>query len=66
MPKGYNERAIKGQLEFLRGCFECILEEVRAGKPIKQALKEELEEIERRLKDDYRPTSVQYEETVAK
>lgn len=66
MPKGYNERAIQGQLEFLRGCFECILEEVRAGKPIERALEEELKEIEERLRGDYRPTTARYEEAVAK
>ena len=62
MPKGYNDRAIAGMLEFLKGCFECIHDEVEKGKPIKQALDEELQEIESRLRDDYRPTKTRFED----
>ena len=61
MPKGYNQRAINGMLEFLKGCFECVLEEVENGKPVKQALEEELAEIEDRLRADYNSTSVIFE-----
>ena len=61
-PKGYNDRAIAGLLEFLKGCFECVLEEVEAGKPVKQALDEELAEIEQILRRDHRATTVTYEE----
>ena len=62
MPKGYNDRAINGLLEFLKGCFECVLEEVKAGKPVKEALDEELSEIERLLRRDHRATSVRFED----
>lgn len=66
MPKGYNDRAINGMLELLKGCFECVLEEVEAGKPIKQALNEELQEIESRLRSDYHPTTTRFEDVVPK
>lgn len=62
MPKGYNDRAMKGMLEFLKGCFEVILQEVADGKDPVAAMKEELAEIERRLKDDPHPTSVRFPE----
>lgn len=62
MPKGYNDRAINGLLELLKGCFECVLQEVEDGKPIKQALEEELGEIELRLRADHRPTTTKFEQ----
>lgn len=62
MPKGYNDRAIAGMLEFLKGCFECVHDEVERGKPVKQALEEELAEIEARLRGDHRSTSTRFED----
>lgn len=52
MPKGYNNKAIKGLLQFLEGCNECVLEEVKRGKSFEQAMNEELDEIRRRLETD--------------
>lgn len=52
MPKGYNDKAIDGMLTFLEGCFEVILQEVKMGKPVEQAMHEELEEIRARLLSD--------------
>lgn len=52
MPKGYNDKAIAGLLTFLEGCFEVILQEVKNGKSVEQAMQEELEEITERLEAD--------------
>lgn len=52
MPKGYNDKAIAGLLQFLQGCNECVLEEVERGKTFEQAMNEELDEIRRRLEKD--------------
>ncbi len=52
MPKGYNDKAIDGMLTFLEGCFEVILQEVKRGKSVEQAMHEELEEIRQRLLSD--------------
>ena len=52
MPKGYNDKAIDGMLTFLEGCFEVILQEVKNGKSVEQAMQEELEEIHMRLLSD--------------
>lgn len=64
MPKGYNDRAIKGLLEYTKGVMECVLQDVKEGKPLEQALKEELQEIESRLKGDYRETTTSFEKVV--
>ncbi|MBI4088862.1 hypothetical protein HY415_02075 [Candidatus Kaiserbacteria bacterium] len=58
MPKGYNDKAIKGLLTFLQGCNECVLEEVKKGKNVQQAMTEELDEIKRRLEEDKVATTV--------
>ena len=60
MPKGYNDKAIKGLLTFLEGCFEVILEEVKNGKPIEKVLNEELDEIRHRLESDKSDTTVTF------
>jgi hypothetical protein len=52
VPKGYNDKAIDGMLTFLEGCFEVILQEVKMGKSVEQAMHEELEEIRSRLLSD--------------
>lgn len=52
MPKGYNEKAIKGLLTFLEGCFEVVMEDVKRGKPPEVAFREELDEIRRQLEAD--------------
>lgn len=52
MPKGYNDKAIKGALLFLEGCFEVVLHDVKKGKTVEQAIKEELAEIKQRLDAD--------------
>jgi hypothetical protein len=31
-PSGFNQRAVKGALEFVKGCYEDLREEVRTGK----------------------------------
>ncbi|MEK7071673.1 MAG: hypothetical protein AAB959_00070 [Patescibacteria group bacterium] len=58
MPKGYNDKAIKGLLMCLEGCFEVVLQEVQNGKPAVQAMKEELDEIKGRLETDKVTTNV--------
>ena len=60
MPKGYNEKAIKGLLQFLEGCNECVLEEVKRGKSFEQAMNEELDEIRRRLSEDEVETTTRF------
>jgi hypothetical protein len=60
MPKGYNRKAIDGFLIALQGCFEVILEEVKNGKPVEQVMREELDEIESRLKSDQVETTVAF------
>ena len=60
MPKGYNDKAIKGLLICLEGCFEVILQEVQNGKPPVQAMKEELGEIRNRLEADKVVTNVTF------
>ena len=52
MPKGYNDKAIKGLLTFLEGCFEVILQDIKNGKSVEQAMQEELDEIRKRLESD--------------
>ena len=58
MPKGYNDKAIAGMLMFLEGCFEVVLREVKNGKSPEQAIREELEEIRRRLEADKAPANL--------
>ena len=60
MPKGYNDKAIKGLLTFLQGCNECVLEEVKNGKDVRQAMQEELDEIKQRLEADKVTTTVTF------
>ena len=60
MPKGYNDKAIRGILMCLEGCFEVVLEEVKNGKLPEQAMQEELDEIRVRLEADKVETSVKF------
>ena len=60
MPKGYNDKAIRGLLTCLEGCFEVVLQEVENGKPPVQAMKEELAEIRGRLEADKVTTAVKF------
>ena len=60
MPKGYNDKAIKGFLMCLEGCFEVILQEVQNGKPPVQAMQEELAEIKSRLETDKVATTIKF------
>lgn len=58
MPKGYNDKAIRGLLMFVEGCFEVVLQEVQNGKSPERAMKEELDEIRQRLEADKVETTV--------
>jgi hypothetical protein len=50
-PSGFNQRAVKGALEFVKGCYEDLLEEVRVGKhpDLKTAIEYELSQLEKAL-----------------
>ena len=60
MPKGYNDKAIRGLLTCIEGCFEVVLQEVKNGKPVEQAMQEELDEIRMRLEADKVETKVTF------
>jgi hypothetical protein len=46
-PSGFNERAIKGLLEFVEGCYDDLLKKIDAtpGLEVRAAIEEELAEI---------------------
>ena len=50
-PSGFNERATRGILEFVAGCYHDLLEEVRSGKHqnYEEAIEYELKQIETAL-----------------
>lgn len=51
-PSGFNQRAVKGALEFVKGCYEDLQAEVKAGKHpnMEAAIKYELAQLENALK----------------
>jgi hypothetical protein len=50
-PSGFNQRAVRGALEFIKGCYEDLNEEVKAGKHpnFEAALNHELTQLESAL-----------------
>ncbi|MDO8537489.1 MAG: hypothetical protein Q7S21_01255 [archaeon] len=51
-PSGFSQKAINGLLTFVESCYEDLLEEIKTGKKTEgQAIKEELENIRKYLKD---------------
>ncbi|MBI1746443.1 MAG: hypothetical protein HYR55_07625 [Acidobacteria bacterium] len=50
-PSGFNEKAIRGLLQFVEGCYEDLLVKLQTqpGKSVEQAIKEELADIRRAL-----------------
>lgn len=50
-PSGFNTRAVKGALQFIKGCYEDLQEEVREGKheSFEAALDHEINQIESAL-----------------
>ncbi|MEK7157181.1 MAG: hypothetical protein AAB709_01360 [Patescibacteria group bacterium] len=50
-PSGFNQRAVKGVLEFVKGCYEDLQEEVKSGKhaSFEAALEYELTQLEKAL-----------------
>ena len=50
-PSGFNQRAVKGALEFVKGCYEDLQEEVRDGKHpnMEAAIAYELVQLEKAL-----------------
>ncbi len=50
-PSGFSQKAVKGALIFVQGCYEDLLEEVRSGKhqSYEEGIKYEIEQIERAL-----------------
>ena len=51
-PSGFSQAAINGLLLFVGACYKDLLSEIKAGKKTEgQAIKEELDNIQRYLKD---------------
>jgi hypothetical protein len=52
-PCGFNSSAVKGALQFIRGCYEDLLEDVKSGKytSYEEAIEHELSQIEKALTD---------------
>jgi hypothetical protein len=50
-PSGFNQRAVTGALEFVKGCYEDLIEEVRSGKhpDFETAIQFELSQLEKAL-----------------
>lgn len=50
-PSGFNTHVVKGALQFVSGCYEDLLEEVRSGKhpSFEAAIEFELGQIEKAL-----------------
>lgn len=50
-PSGFNQHAVKGALEFVKGCYEDLQAEVKAGKHpnMEAAIKYELAQLEKAL-----------------
>ncbi len=50
-PSGFNQKAVKGALQFIEGCYEDLDEEVKSGKhpDFKTALAYELKQLESAL-----------------
>lgn len=50
-PSGFNQHAVKGALEFVKGCYEDLQAEVRAGKhpSMEVAIEYELAQLEKAL-----------------
>ncbi len=50
-PSGFNQHAVRGALEFVKGCYEDLREEVRAGKHpnFEAAIEFELAQLEKAL-----------------
>ena len=50
-PSGFSQKAVKGALQFVKGCYEDLQAEVRAGKHpnMEVAIKHELAQLEKAL-----------------
>lgn len=50
-PCGFNQKAVKGALQFVKGCYEDLVEEVKEGKheSFEKALEHELKNLEKAL-----------------
>lgn len=50
-PSGFNQRAVTGALEFVKGCYEDLIEEVQSGKhpDFESAIKYELSQLKKAL-----------------
>ena len=50
-PSGFNQHAVEGALEFVKGCYEDLQEEVRSGKhpSMDAAIEYELAQLEKAL-----------------
>lgn len=50
-PSGFNTRAVRGALEFVRGCYQDLQEEVRSGKHpnMESAIEYEINQLESAL-----------------
>ncbi|MFH1290593.1 MAG: hypothetical protein ABIH92_04245 [Nanoarchaeota archaeon] len=51
-PSGFSEKAVKGLLVFVGSCYEDLLQGIKEGKKTEgEAIQQELENIERYLKE---------------
>lgn len=50
-PCGFNQKAVRGALQFIKGCYEDLAEEVKTGKykSFEDALNHELDNLEKAL-----------------
>lgn len=50
-PSGFNQQAVKGALEFIKGCYEDLRAEVKSGKhpSMEAAVEHELAQLEKAL-----------------
>lgn len=52
-PSGFNRKAVAGALQFVRACYEDLLEDVKTGKfgTYEEAIEHEMRTIDRALSD---------------
>lgn len=52
-PSGFNQRAVTGALEFVKGCYEDLIAEVESGKhpSFEAAINFELKQLKKALND---------------
>ncbi len=56
-PSGFNEKAIRGLLQFIEGCYEDLQRKIQSGTSLESAIKEELADIRKALESYSLPRS---------